>query len=222
VSVPSGGAQDKREERYGSGPRVPAFLLAAASLLIVLGGVWSLTTISKLRNEVRRNQLELARLGERQEKLPSGVLAEEAQSETAAEERQQASQRREGSSRPLESVEVGTVPSRSFLLTAGTLRSGGTAQVLRMPSKPGLAEFHLDLGFADYEAYRAVIYDSQAVELMSLSQLRAQVQEDEILVAFSVSSERFTPGDYYISLSGVIEKGELEPVARYDFRISSE
>ena len=91
-----------------------------------------------------------------------------------------------------------------------------------MPQEPALVEIRLELGVADYESYRAVFHDAQAAELMSVSQLGARVQENEILVAFSVSSERFTAGDYYISLSGVVERGELEPVARYDFRISRE
>ena len=83
-------------------------------------------------------------------------------------------------------------------------------------------ELRLDLGSADYQTYRALFYDSQAVELISLSELRALVRENEILVVFSVSTERFTAGDYWVSLAGVSETGNLEPVARYDFRIATE
>jgi hypothetical protein len=83
-------------------------------------------------------------------------------------------------------------------------------------------ELRLELGSADYPIYRVVLHDSQSAEVMTLSQLRARIEENEITVAFSLSSERFTTGDYYISLSGVTETGELEPVARYDFRISNE
>ncbi len=177
--------------------------------------------------ETNRLASELARSSERQEELQNRLVAQKKQNETLADGRQQASRRREESnlsSEPVGRIADGTAPapSRAFLLTAGTLRSGGTARVLRMPQKPALVEFRLDLGFADYEACRADFHDSQAVELMSLSPLRARIQDDEILVAFSIPWERFTTGDYYISLSGVIENGELEPVARYDFRISRE
>ena len=197
ASVATAGSRGTPEEGFGF--RVPALFLAAAVLLIMLGGVWSLATISALRNEVRTNQTELERSRE-------GVAESRLSSDPV------------GRGAP----GTGSIPSRSFLLRAGTFRSGGTTQVLPMPQEPALVEIRLDLGVADYESYRAVFHDAQSAELMSVSQLGARVQENEILVAFSVSSERFTTGDYYISLSGVIDGGELEPVARYDFRISRE
>ncbi|HLE21468.1 MAG TPA: hypothetical protein VJB88_10160 [Vicinamibacteria bacterium] len=197
ASVATAGSRGTPEEGFGF--RVPALFLAAAVLLIMLGGVWSLATISALRNEVRTNQTELERSRE-------GVAESRLSSDPV------------GRGAP----GTGSIPSRSFLLRAGTFRSGGTTQVLPMPQEPALVEIRLDLGVADYESYRAVFHDAQSAELMSVSQLGARVQENEILVAFSVSSERFTAGDYYISLSGVVERGELEPVARYDFRISRE
>jgi len=205
ASVATAASRDTPEEGFGF--RVPALLLAAAVLLVMLGGVWSLTTISALRNEVRTNQAELGRSREGQEELQKRLVAESRLSSDPV-----------GRGAP----GTGSIPSRSFLLRAGTFRSGGTTQVLPMPQEPALVEIRLDLGVADYESYRAVFHDAQAAELMSVSQLGARVQENEILVAFSVSSERFTTGDYYISLSGVIDGGELEPVARYDFRISRE
>ena len=169
AEVASGGAEVEQGDASGAGFPLRASLVAAAAVLVMtVGGVWSLMTISGLRQEI--------------------ALA----------------------------------GPRSFLLTAGTLRSGGTAQVLRVPQKPALMEIHLDLGFDDYETYRAVLYDSHAAELMSLNQLKARIEDDEILVTLSISSEPLTKGDYYISLIGVTENGELEPVARYDFRISSE
>ena len=197
ASVATAGSRGTPEEGFGF--RVPALFLAAAVLLIMLGGVWSLATISALRKEVRTSQTELERSRE-------GVAESRLSSDPV------------GRGAP----GTGSIPSRSFLLRAGTFRSGGTTQVLPMPQEPALVEIRLDLGVADYESYRAVFHDAQSAELMSVSQLGARVQENEILVAFSVSSERFTTGDYYISLSGVIEGGELEPVARYDFRISRE
>ena len=197
ASVATAGSRGAPEEGFGF--RVPALFLAAAVLLVMLGGVWSLTTISALRKEVGTNQAELERSRE-------GVAESRLSSDPV------------GRGAP----GTGSIPSRSFLLRAGTFRSGGTTQVLPMPQEPALVEIRLDLGVADYESYRAVFHDAQSAELMSVSQLGARVQENEILVAFSVSSERFTTGDYYISLSGVIEGGELEPVARYDFRISRE
>ena len=205
ASVATAASRDTPEEGFGF--RVPALLLAAAVLLVMLGGVWSLTTISALRNEVRTNQAELGRSREGQEELQKRLVAESRLSSDPV-----------GRGAP----GTGSSLSRSFLLRAGTFRSGGTTKVLQLPQEPALVEIRLDLGVADYESYRAVFHDAQAAELMSVSQLGARVKENEILVVFSVPSERFTAGDYYISLSGVIEGGELEPVARYDFRISRE
>ena len=178
--------------------RVPAFVLAAAAVfLVLLGGIWSLVTISGLREEVESVQAEL-RSQERQDDL-QGQRA-----------------------RALESgVSSGPVV-RSFLLAAGTLRGGGSRQVVPVIREPELLELRLDMGSDDYPTYRAAVHDANARELMSRSQLRARTQEDRILVVFNASSDLFTPGDYYISLSGEGESRELEPVARYDFRVSRE
>lgn len=113
-------------------------------------------------------------------------------------------------------------PSRSFLLTAGTLRSGGTTPVLRIPEDAAPVEFRLEVGFVDHQTYRAVVYDSEAEELVSLSELKALVQKDEILIAFRLPSQTLTRGDYYVSLIGVTESGAAESVGRYDFRVVRE
>lgn len=178
--------------------RVPSLLWAAAILLVLLGGIWSLATISGLREEVGRAEAELARLQEDQVSL---------QDRTA-----------EG---PVSRLSAPT-GARSFLLVPGTLRSAGSRQVITIPSEPELLEFRLDLGSNDYDSYRAMVHDANSVELASLSHLRAQAEEERILVVFRVSSDLFVSGDYFVSLVGELTNGEPEPVERYDFRISLE
>jgi hypothetical protein len=170
--------------------RIPVLALVAASLLVMLGGVWVSLTISGLREQVGRTQSELARLQERAEDSKAGPT-----------------------SRPA---------ARSFLLTAGTFRSGGARQVVLIPGEPELLELRLDLGSADYPTYRAAVHDANAVELVSVGQLRARTEADRLLVVFNASSDWFAPGDYYISLMGERVDGDPETVARYDFRVASE
>ena len=180
-----------RPERGGAfQARIPVLALVAASLLVMLGGVWASLTISGLREQVGRTQSELARLQER---------AEDSKAELT--------------SRPA---------ARSFLLTAGTFRSGSARQVVLIPREPELLELRLDLGSTDYPTYRAAVHDANAVELVSVGQLRARTEADRILVVFNASSDWFTPGDYYISLMGERGNRDLEAVSRYDFRVASE
>lgn len=174
--------------------RVPALVLVAATLLVLLGGVWAAITISDLREQIGRTRSELARLRERQDELP-----------------------RRGTNDAQSRPEL-----RSVLLAAGAFRSGGARQVVPIPREPELLELRLDLGSADYLTYQAVVHDANGVALVSVSQLHPSIEPDRILVVFNLSSDWFTPGDYYISLLGELEGGANEPVARYDFRISRE
>ena len=84
-------------DSHGGFPVRAPWVAAAALLLMAIGGIWSITTISELRRELASNG------------------------------------------------------PRSLVLTAGTLRSGGTMQTVPVPDKPSLVHFHLDLGFDDYE-----------------------------------------------------------------------
>ena len=52
-----------------------------------------------------------------------------------------------------------------------------------------------------------------------LLSIAAVTTPNAIYVPVSVPVPRLPPGDYFISLSGIMPEGDGQPVARYDFRI---
>ena len=176
-----------------------AFLISAAAILLtILGGIWSLATISRLREDVESAQAEIARLQEQQNTHSVGATTD------------------------LVTASAAPAATRSILLAPGLLRSGGSAQVVTIPGEPELLEFQLDLGANSHDNYRAVVYDANSSEVASLDQLRARETVDRILVVFRASTDWFSPGDYYVTLMGDVEHGAPAPVARYNFRVSKE
>ena len=105
-------------------------------------------------------------------------------------------------------------------LTAGRLRGPGESQSWTLTTDSPVVEFRLDLPFDDYESYRAVLYDADSNELVMLNRLSVQSTDAELVVPFAMPTAMLKPGDYFIELSGNTVAGELESVARYDFRLS--
>ena len=110
--------------------------------------------------------------------------------------------------------------SESVRLTAGRLRSVEGLSAIELPAEPRIVSFELDMSADDYQSYYVAIYNSDAVELLSLGGLRASASSEQVLLRFSVSSEHFQAGDFFISLMGVAGDGRVEPLARYDVRFS--
>lgn len=113
----------------------------------------------------------------------------------------------------------------ALLLQPGTMRGGGERARMARSAEPSLVEIHLDLASDDYDAYRAGILDADLVERLAFGALRPDVGPERIRIRLLVATHSLPPGDYLVSLSGIDEGApatELEPVARYEFRVTPE
>lgn len=114
----------------------------------------------------------------------------------------------------------GVEDARAFILRAGTLRTSGEMQKVELAPGSAFVELGLDVASNDHASYRAALYDADAAELFAADGLDARSGDAEILVSLVVPQDPLSPGDYFIVLSGKAATGELEAVARYDFRLS--
>lgn len=184
-------------------PARRAWLAAIAASIVAV----SVTTFLMLRNEVATLRGELGRA---EQDVEPPVLDEGSPSPEAS---------------PGASPEGAPDAARRFpapILTAGTLRGKGGMQILKVPAGEQLLRLNLDLAIEDCVSYRAVVYDAEARELFAVSRLQAHSTEDRTVIPLSLPTGGVPAGDYFIALSGSCGSGELEPIARYDFRVVNE
>ena len=163
-------------------------------MFVVVGGVWLLT--DRVQLEHRLDQMTADR---------------------EALEEQLSALRGTDSIGPVSSA-VATVR-----LTPGIL-SRSPDEVVRITRSraPGLVRLHLDLGFDDYESYRAVLRDGSGSEVWSQTGLRATMSAETVAVTLTLPTEILPLGRCQIKLSGVSSGGELELIGRYHFRVLEE
>ena len=77
----------------------------------------------------------------------------------------------------------------------------------------------LELGFSSHDRYRATLHDVESRVLHQEEGLTLRVDENRIVVLFSIPSERIAPGDYSIVLEGETAGGGFEPLQSYVFRL---
>jgi hypothetical protein len=206
-----------------SGPLGFRLALGLTSIVIMLVAVALVVRSITLRNETRqlaerialdqkRHQLEqqLALQQSRLDEL-SGQLATAQQQHLEDEkviERLKQSQI-DINSRPL-------VTAATFLLLPGLSRSsGGGNEVLLTP---GVSKIRLELALesTDYQTYRAVVSNSQRVEVVNQTVRPSHSRKS---VTLQMSSSLFTAGDYRLQLNGLTASGATEPVNNYAFRV---
>lgn len=109
-------------------------------------------------------------------------------------------------------------PIPTFTLAAGLLRAAGSVPRVTVSPNATVVRLRLDLPADDYPSYRVVLRDANGEEIWSQSKLTAEETPDRILLSLLVPSSALAHGDYLMTLSGLTEGGEAEPVTSYPFR----
>jgi hypothetical protein len=115
-------------------------------------------------------------------------------------------------------------PNRSIATFALTLFPGGSrgsdgGDSFSLQETPSRFQFNLLLEADDYQAYRVVVTSLGGKEIGAVSSLKSRTSGKSKIVAFRLSSARFTPGDYAVDLSGITRSGQTKPIATYNFRV---
>jgi len=191
--------------------------LAAALLIVLAGGVWSLSLLQQVGDLEQQVAEERARSRE----LAASI-------ERERQERTALAQQNSARGAPPEPVAARTAqalprpPSAVFVLTAGLLRSGGETQRVIVPpgsSLPSLVELRLELAADEYPRYQAALSDAEGEALWTLSRLKSTRAEGRTFVPLRLPSDLLPRGDYSLKLEGLTDSGDREPIGRYDFRV---
>jgi hypothetical protein len=109
----------------------------------------------------------------------------------------------------------------TFALAAGALRSDGSLVRVAVPDGALVVQLQLALPADDYPFHRATLYDAQAEEILTQARLRASGAAGRTSVVLILPTHLLSRGDYQIKLSGVAESGDVEPLATYNFRVTT-
>lgn len=210
--------------------RQPALtmVMAACVALVLLGGAAVVVQSVRLRREsqrladeraaIERQREELNQQNNKIEQMTSELKAQQsrnAEELAQLEELHQGSKAKEGSNQ-----QKATTPIMATLfLYAGSLRSGGRPEEVRIP--PGTSQLPLGLVLetTDYGSYNVVIKDAQKKEVFGKPGLRLRPGKTLFI---RVPTTQLTPGNYTVDVSGVAPSGATEHLRTYQFRVISD
>ncbi len=106
-------------------------------------------------------------------------------------------------------------PSPIITLFAGTLRSAGTTNEVKLPKDAENLRLNLIVKSGDYQFYVAEVTDANGTVLNKSPKLKRRGSQ----ILFRVPTSDLKSGDFLVNLSGIDKDGELESTADYQFRI---
>jgi len=209
---------------------IPSYLLAAAGLVIVIGGV-------ALRSQIRQLQTQVALLAAERQALQKekADLQQQLAKEMALRRELQArigepSPRIElppdirldpSPHQPAQTPQDPSpppLPPRSAVTLS--LSPGESSAVLTRPPAARPVELQLKLGpLGDYKQYRVTLRSPETHWTRSHEELSVRMAGAESAVILREPSERFAPGFYQVMLEGMQAGGEWAIVGRYTFRV---
>jgi anti-sigma factor RsiW len=199
--------------------------LVACVVLVLLGGAAVVVQSVRLRREsqllaaeraaIEREREELRRISaEQNTKLVSELKTQQSLNAEALAHledlRQRRKEKEEGNQQKATSPVMATV-----FLYAGSLRSGGGPEEVKIPTGASQLPLGLVLETADYGSYDVVIEDAQKKEVLRKNGLRLRAGKTLFL---KVPTGHLTPGIYSVEVSGVAPSG-AQHVRTYQFRV---
>lgn len=107
-------------------------------------------------------------------------------------------------------------------LSPGLTRSGGTTtRVTVPPDEPFKVKLHLELTNASFNNYKSELF-RESKSLLTEDNLKMEARGAQQVVPVVIAGEFLSPGDYQLTLSGVLDTGADEYIDNYYFRITSE
>jgi len=192
----------------------PAYALALAALLLVVGGGWSVVRVRQLEGRLHESSLAQAR----QAKLQAGLELQLAEQRSRIAELSRALERTlSGEPGP------GASPVAKLVwlaLRPGQTRGSGAGARLNLQGEEELVEIRLEIGLAEFPHYHAVLSDAAGTRVVEVFQLPPTTGGAEVFVTVPVPARVLRPGDYSVALYGERQGATAERIDSYGFRVS--
>jgi hypothetical protein len=200
------------------GPKL-AWGLAVVLLLLVAGVGWLVIQNRRLRQDIVRSEAERARQ-EQAERVREHQLAEERK--RSDQESSELDRARSDQPNTSPAPSPATPPAfATLILNISGVRGPepGTPPTLNLPPGTEKVRIELNLQGVDYTGYSVVIQRAGGREIFKRDGLKSS-GTTRVSLALIVPADRFTPGDYILTLKGVTQNGEVEDLSKSFFRVS--
>jgi hypothetical protein len=201
------------------------FGVAAAMLVMVVGGAWLLTETLRLRSRLTQLQAQnQARQSELQQQIEAERRRNEELNARLGQEKQQREQTDESLRQLTEAGDATTPPPRpviaSLMLLPGLSRGGGEKVSLVMPDDARLVR--LQIGIDPEEQYKTYAVELRTVagrQVWTRENLAARTRRGGRTVGLTLPATVLKSGNYELKLSGIAESGRAEDVGFYYFDV---
>lgn len=196
-----------------------AYSMAAALLLMLIGGAFLVIKVERLKSEVE--QIRARQQGQEpetqfaEERSRAESLSEQLKQERSKNAELQAQLAARTNHQEKQSYSVPIVAS--LVLTPGLTRDLGDANTLTISEGTTRVELRMNAAEGDYKTYRAVIRTADGDGVWESKSPLKPVNGRAIIVA--VRPGIFVKHDHVLSLTGINAKGRSEEVGRYSFRV---
>lgn len=201
------------------------FSTAFALLLIMLGGIWSFIESRRLRRELAQTQAAQAGRQSRELELEQLVAAERRRAEQLREELERAQQTAQTLPSPAVSPTAAAPPTAptyvTLLLSVGGTRNTDTGppQTLLIPPGTALARLQIRLKEHDYPSYSLSLQRVGGEEIFSRGKIQPRALKTGASMNIEVPANKFSTGDYLLTLSGVNQDGSVDELSKMLFRV---
>ncbi|MFY9608366.1 MAG: hypothetical protein WAU45_07085 [Blastocatellia bacterium] len=193
------------------------WLLAAAMLVIVLGGSWLF--LQRVR-EQRTGSGQLAQQQQDEQQQDAQQVTQPKQTDDS----QNGSQQARGKDQPVpranenarQESHGGTI---ALVLSPDLVRGSDEAQTLALAPGLDAVQLQLDLERDEYGSYHAVLSTAEGDRVLSLPALKSLQTTSGKAVILRLPASILTGTSYIITLRGVTARGEVEDVSEYYLKV---
>lgn len=202
-----------------------AFSIAAAALMVVVGGALLLFQVVSLRNQVELVKREEQQKRERVQELERQLAEERSQAaKSIAETQQEADRNRSDRENPTNSANR-TPPERvqpnvaTFLLAPTLVRDPGQSRPFELPSTATKVRLQVSVDREDYKSYQAVLRTADGDVKWRRSGLRVHSTVSGKVIELLVPVGLLDKRDYVVKLIGATGGGGQEELDQYPFSV---
>lgn len=204
------------------------FAVAAAMLLLLVGGAWLLTETLRLRSQLTQLQAENQSRQNQRQALEQQIEAERRRNEELNARLNQEKQQREQSDESLrqlsETADPTNPPPRpviaSLTLLPGISRGGSDKPSLVMPGDARLVR--LNIGIDPEEQYKTFAIELRTAtgrQVWTKDKLAARNRGGARAIGLTLPASVLKSGEYELRLSGLKEGGATEDIGFYYFDV---
>jgi hypothetical protein len=194
-----------------------ASFVAAASLLILFGFFWLLSTNRRLRRELQAAEAQRSSEIQRKNELAQQIIDEQKRADQLATELERVRTQAKPQETPASPAAPAVV---SLILTVGGFRGSdsGAPPKLVIPAGTKQARLQLNLREPNYRSYQVVVQSVGGVEVLNRQGLQPRATSSGNALVLMVNTSQLVSGDYVLTLRGRAD-GELDDLSKSLFRV---